>query len=160
LGRSPPIRNDLPELIHVIVLDPLEAYEAGEVPAATVSMQGEEYLLRHGPAFEARWQAVAESDPCQHLLHLGTTADPKGIVLTHRNYTANIEQGRGDDSAAGGLGHAQTSCPGSRVRPHVRHLHDDEPRRGPGLGPGGQDADGDGQEHPREHPGDAATILP
>jgi long-subunit acyl-CoA synthetase (AMP-forming) len=24
----------------------------------------------------------------------GTTADPKGIILSHRNYTANVEQAR------------------------------------------------------------------
>jgi long-chain acyl-CoA synthetase len=36
---------------------------------------------------------VAEGDPANICYTSGTTADPKGIILTHRNYTANIEQG-------------------------------------------------------------------
>ncbi len=36
---------------------------------------------------------MGESDPATISYTSGTTADPKGIILTHRNYTANVEQG-------------------------------------------------------------------
>ena len=41
---------------------------------------------------ERSWRSLAGSDPANICYTSGTTADPKGIVLTHRNYTANIEQ--------------------------------------------------------------------
>ena len=40
----------------------------------------------------ARSQAVKESDMATISYTSGTTADPKGVVLSHRNYTANVEQ--------------------------------------------------------------------
>ena len=75
------------------------------------------------PEFEAAAAAVRESDPANICYTSGTTADPKGIILTHRNYTANIEQSRG-----------LVDCPEHYVcliilpwdhslRPHVRHLY-------------------------------------
>jgi long-chain acyl-CoA synthetase len=93
VGKIRPIKNDLPELKLTVVLDTLRAFETDELSAATVSKKGEEFLLHGRPAFEARWQSVAEGDPANICYTSGTTADPKGIVLTHRNYTANIEQG-------------------------------------------------------------------
>jgi len=37
-------------------------------------------------------RSVGPDDPANICYTSGTTADPKGIILTHRNYTANIEQ--------------------------------------------------------------------
>ena len=56
----------------------------------------------------------------------GTTADPKGIILTHRNYTANVEQGVAMIRPRPGLGAAEHPAVGPRLRPHLRHLHDDD----------------------------------
>jgi long-chain acyl-CoA synthetase len=36
--------------------------------------------------------SVTEEDYANICYTSGTTADPKGIILSHRNYTANIEQ--------------------------------------------------------------------
>ncbi|MGD0781414.1 MAG: AMP-binding protein [Candidatus Aminicenantales bacterium] len=93
IGKIRPIKNDLPELKLTVVLDPLRAFETDEMSAATVSKKGEDFLLRGRPAFEARWQSIGEDDYANICYTSGTTADPKGIILTHRNYTANIEQG-------------------------------------------------------------------
>lgn len=87
------IAGDLPDLQLTIVLDPIEAYGPGEMDAAAVSARGVSYLAEHREAFDARWQSVAEADAANICYTSGTTADPKGIVLTHRNYTANVEQG-------------------------------------------------------------------
>ena len=101
------IRNDLPDLRLTIVLDPIAsgpgvaAGRAGravppvgeEVRAADVFSRGEESLAQGAGEFEARWQSIAEADPANICYTSGTTADPKGIVLTHRNYTANVAQG-------------------------------------------------------------------
>jgi long-chain acyl-CoA synthetase len=42
--------------------------------------------------FHKIWQSLKESDYANICYTSGTTADPKGIILTHRNYTANVEQ--------------------------------------------------------------------
>ncbi len=87
------VKGDLPDLRRTIILDPLKAFESDEISAASVLKKGEEYLQHSRPAFEARWQSIRESDYANICYTSGTTADPKGIVLTHRNYTANVEQG-------------------------------------------------------------------
>ena len=87
------IKRDLPELTLTIVLDTLEAYDADEVPASEVLRRGGAFLASERAALDARWQAVGEGDYANICYTSGTTADPKGIILTHRNYTANVEQG-------------------------------------------------------------------
>jgi long-chain acyl-CoA synthetase len=86
------LRPDLPGLETVILLD-----DPGEPIPATLCFEA---LLRRGEAarradpelVERSWRAREGSDPATISYTSGTTADPKGIVLTHRNYTANIEQ--------------------------------------------------------------------
>ncbi|MBP1635873.1 MAG: long-chain-fatty-acid-CoA ligase [Acidobacteria bacterium] len=87
------IKGDLPDLRLTVVLDRLDAFADDEVAAEEVAARGERALAAGRAAFDARWQSVGESDPANICYTSGTTADPKGIVLTHRNYTANIEQG-------------------------------------------------------------------
>ncbi len=87
------IKHDLPEMKLTIVLDTLEALDADEVPGAEVLRRGDAFLPGGQAALEARWQSVAEPDYANICYTSGTTADPKGIILTHRNYTANVEQG-------------------------------------------------------------------
>jgi long-chain acyl-CoA synthetase len=88
------VRKDLPELALTVVLDALDAYGPDEMPAAEVLRRGEEFLTTRRPEFEAALMAVREGDPANICYTSGTTADPKGIVLTHGNYIANIEQSR------------------------------------------------------------------
>jgi long-chain acyl-CoA synthetase len=87
------IKADLPELKLTICFDGLKSFETDEVSAATVLKHGEDFLGHSRAAFEARWQSVREDDQANICYTSGTTADPKGIILTHRNYTANVEQG-------------------------------------------------------------------
>jgi len=86
------IKKDLPDLERTIVLDRLNAFESDELYAGDVLDKGREYLRDREAEFEARWQSVNEGDHANICYTSGTTADPKGIILTHRNYTANIEQ--------------------------------------------------------------------
>jgi long-chain acyl-CoA synthetase len=88
------VRKDLPELAMTVILDELDAYAVDEVPATEVLRRGEEFLKSRRAEFEAAFEAVRESDYANICYTSGTTADPKGIILTHRNYTANIEQSR------------------------------------------------------------------
>ena len=87
------IRNNLPDLTLTVVLDDVEPFGADEMPAADVLRRGDTLLRDGREAFDARWRSVAEGDYANICYTSGTTADPKGILLTHRNYTANVEQG-------------------------------------------------------------------
>jgi len=86
------IRKDLPDLETVILLDG-EGQRPDEMDVDQLLAMGDEWLRSHRKSFDARWRGVEEDDPATISYTSGTTADPKGIVLTHRNYTANVEQG-------------------------------------------------------------------
>jgi long-chain acyl-CoA synthetase len=86
------VKKDLPDLERTVVLGAADGLDRDETSADDVRAKGSEYLRAHPAEFEALWRSVKESDPANICYTSGTTADPKGIVLTHRNYTANIEQ--------------------------------------------------------------------
>jgi len=86
------IKKDLPDLQLTILLDPMKEYERDEIYVGEVLKKGEEYLAKHGKEFDGIWQSIQENDYANICYTSGTTADPKGIILTHRNYTANVEQ--------------------------------------------------------------------
>jgi len=86
------IKRDLADLEKTIILDHMNEYESGEVFAGDVLVAGAEYLTAHRAEFDATWRSVREGDYANICYTSGTTADPKGIILTHRNYTANFEQ--------------------------------------------------------------------
>jgi long-chain acyl-CoA synthetase len=86
------IKGDLPDLERTIVLDELADFERDELFAGDVLKKGDALLEDRGGEFEAVWRSVRRDDPANICYTSGTTADPKGIVLTHGNYTANVEQ--------------------------------------------------------------------
>ncbi|MBT8396630.1 MAG: AMP-binding protein, partial [Gemmatimonadetes bacterium] len=86
------IKKDLPDLETIVLLDG-KARDSDEVEVGRLLALGDEWLADHGDRFEAIYRAVGEDDPATISYTSGTTADPKGIILTHRNYTANVEQG-------------------------------------------------------------------
>ncbi len=86
------IKNDLPDLEKTIILDNLGDLSDDEILFDDVSKLGEEFLTNQKGDFENRWQSLKQDDIANICYTSGTTADPKGIMLTHRNYTANVEQ--------------------------------------------------------------------
>lgn len=86
------IKNDLPNLEKIIYLDPQDAYEKDEVFIDDIISLGADYLKSHKNDFEKTRSAIKPDDLANISYTSGTTADPKGIMLTHRNYTANVEQ--------------------------------------------------------------------
>ena len=85
------IREQLPLIKHVIVWGDVEL-EEGEISLDEVNAMGEKYLAEHREEFLAIGRAVQNDDYATITYTSGTTADPKGVILTHRNYTANVEQ--------------------------------------------------------------------
>ena len=96
----PKIRKILPEcpaVKKVIVFDDTafdyEKLEEKEIRMSEVQKLGEEFLATRKDEFVARYQSIGPDDYANISYTSGTTADPKGILLTHRNYTANVAQG-------------------------------------------------------------------
>jgi long-chain acyl-CoA synthetase len=87
------LRNDLPDLETIIHFDLPSETGSGEIAFDALVRRGEEYLQQHGADVEQRWQAVKETDIANICYTSGTVADPKGVLLSHRNYTANVAQG-------------------------------------------------------------------
>ncbi len=94
LGKLRRVRADLPDLVATVVLDPVEGLGPEEHAFDDVLRRGRELLARSPSAVEAALSRLRENDPANICYTSGTTADPKGIILTHRNYTANIEHSR------------------------------------------------------------------
>ena len=93
LGKIRNIIADCPKVEKVIVLDPIADYRENEMPISDVIAMGEAYLKEHMEDFKAVYESIQPDDYANISYTSGTTADPKGILLTHRNYTANVEQG-------------------------------------------------------------------
>ena len=86
------IRKDLPNLEKIILLDPAEKYDKDEIFMGDLKKTGEKYLDRNYDKFIESIHSAGPDDYVNICYTSGTTADPKGIILSHRNYTANIEQ--------------------------------------------------------------------
>jgi long-chain acyl-CoA synthetase len=95
VGKIRRVKKDLPDLERTIILDEMPALEPGEVLGGDVLRRGEEYLRDEPQGIDGTWRSIKESDIANICYTSGTTADPKGIILTHLNYTANIDQSRG-----------------------------------------------------------------
>ena len=86
------IASQLPDVEKIIILDPQPSYEAREVSMEWVQAIGDSFLFGHRAELEKRAASVGPDDYATITYTSGTTADPKGVLLTHRNYTANVEQ--------------------------------------------------------------------
>ena len=85
------IREQIPQVEHIIVFGHIPL-ENGEMAYGTLKRLGRDYLSQHREEFLKIGAAIQNDDFATITYTSGTTADPKGVVLTHRNYTANVEQ--------------------------------------------------------------------
>jgi long-chain acyl-CoA synthetase len=86
------IRRELPDLRCVVHLDRPGVRQESDVLLDELLSSGAAYLGTNKTEFDELWQSVRENDAANICYTSGTVADPKGIVLSHRNYTANLEQ--------------------------------------------------------------------
>lgn len=93
LGKIRAIKDQLPAVRKIIVLDELAEYQDREMSLSEIRRMGKVYLGIHPlEEFLAIGQSLGNDDYATITYTSGTTADPKGVILTHRNYTANVEQ--------------------------------------------------------------------
>jgi len=87
------IKNVLPLLKQIIVFDELPNLENKEMSINQLFDMGKTYLNEYlTEKFLAIGQSIGNDDVATITYTSGTIAEPKGVMLTHRNYTANVEQ--------------------------------------------------------------------
>ena len=86
------IRNELPDLEKVIYLDEKENPGTNDITYNQILALGTEFLKSNREDFEAIYKNVMPDDVANISYTSGTTADPKGIMLTQLNYAANVVQ--------------------------------------------------------------------
>lgn len=92
LNKIRNIMDQLPDVKKVIILEDQPSYMDNEMPLSELMKLGSD-LLKEKPNIVVETAAKVQPDDYATISYTsGTTADPKGVLLTHRNYTANVEQ--------------------------------------------------------------------
>ena len=86
------IRNELPMLEKVIYMDGKENPSVGDISYDEVLALGDAYLKTNKADFEAIYNNILPDDIANISYTSGTTADPKGIMLSQLNYASNVVQ--------------------------------------------------------------------
>jgi long-chain acyl-CoA synthetase len=81
------VRESLPNLRHLIVIDP----EGADPSAIALDDLRERGRSRDAAELQARVDAVKPEDPFTFIYTSGTTGPPKGCVLTHGNYRSMLD---------------------------------------------------------------------
>lgn len=86
------IKDKLIGVEKIIILDKKEVYADNETYIGDIYKQGEALLKTNPDVIEKLLQGIDENTYANICYTSGTTADPKGIILSHLNYYANVDQ--------------------------------------------------------------------
>lgn len=92
LGKIRAIKDQIPLVERIIAIGtPVHELQAGEMNLEQLYALGEAWNAEHPGALMEVAKSLKGSDLANITYTSGTTADPKGVMLTHRNFTANVE---------------------------------------------------------------------
>ncbi len=86
------IKENIPNVEKFIFLDEKDEYAVDEIHINSLYEKGKEIFQKGSKELTTMWKGLNENDYANICYTSGTTADPKGIILSHLNYYANVEQ--------------------------------------------------------------------
>ncbi|PVX52647.1 long-chain acyl-CoA synthetase [Balneicella halophila] len=86
------LKGQLPTVKHIIVLNKLEEYQEEEISYKEIIERGKEFIKANTEQFQTVLNTVTPNTIANISYTSGTTSSPKGIMLSHNNYVANVEQ--------------------------------------------------------------------
>ena len=86
------IRATIPDVRNIIYLDGKPDKLEGDYDFEVVKKMGDQLLAKEPEKLDAIWKSIQPDDLANISYTSGTTADPKGIMLSHLNYAANTVQ--------------------------------------------------------------------
>ncbi len=89
------IRNELPDLEKVVYIDGKENPGKNDIIYSNILTRGEELRAKNPEKYDEVWKSIQPNDVANISYTSGTTADPKGIMLSQLNYAANVVQSNG-----------------------------------------------------------------
>jgi long-chain acyl-CoA synthetase len=92
LSKIREIKNDLDLIEQIIVIDDDVVLESKEIYLSSVIEFGQNLPEIDKNELMKIWSVIGPDDNANISYTSGTTADPKGIILSHNNYTSNVIQ--------------------------------------------------------------------
>ena len=92
LNKIREISSELTDLKEVIIMGASAKLQNNEITYEELIEKGKQLYNVKLEVFNSIWQSLENNDIANISYTSGTTADPKGIILSHRNYTSNVEQ--------------------------------------------------------------------
>ncbi len=90
LNKIRKIKNEVPSLMHVLSMNPIENRESHEIELEEAQRIGKAFAEKTPDWFKSV-ERVDEEDIATLIYTSGTTGLPKGVMLTHRNICENIK---------------------------------------------------------------------
>jgi len=90
LNKIRKIKNEVPSLMHVLSMNPIENRESHEIELEEAQRIGRAFAEKT-PDWFKDVEKIDENDIATLIYTSGTTGLPKGVMLTHRNICENIK---------------------------------------------------------------------
>ena len=91
-GKIKEIQAELTGMEHIIFLDNDSVKDEGDFYFDEICEMGAEYLKLHPQVLSEVSKKIIPDTLANITYTSGTTADPKGVMISHGNYIANVEQ--------------------------------------------------------------------